>query len=160
MSGVRTLGIAAAVVVCLPFPALAQQAAVQDPATAFDLSVQSIMRGPELVGSAPSRVRWTDDGEWVYFRWKPGGTAWHEDPSLYRVRADGGEPEHLSDEAADSLGVLLAGGDLSPDEGARVVSYRGDLYLIDRESLETRRLTETDAARLRPRRRHRLLSAR
>jgi len=34
----------------------------------FELSINSIMRGPELVGEAPTGVRWTDDSRWVYFR--------------------------------------------------------------------------------------------
>ncbi|MFW6078746.1 MAG: DPP IV N-terminal domain-containing protein, partial [Gemmatimonadota bacterium] len=130
--------------------AMADAAAPESGADAFELGVAEIMRGPELVGSPPRAVRWTDDGEWVYFRWKPGGLDWHEDASLYRVREGGGEPERLSDEEADSVGPLLAGGDISAEGDARVVSYDGDLYLIDRESLETRRLTETDAAERSP----------
>ena len=110
---------------------------------AFDMTVENIMRGPEHVGEAPSGVRWTDDGRFVYFRWKPGGRPWHEEPALYRVAARGGTPERLSDEAADSLGAFLASGDVSDDERLRVVSYRGDLFLIDRRSGVLRRLTDT-----------------
>ncbi|HEX7120717.1 MAG TPA: prolyl oligopeptidase family serine peptidase [Longimicrobiales bacterium] len=129
----------------LTAPALARaQAARQiEPAPAFELTVANIMRGPEHVGTPPAAIRWTDDGRWIYFRWKPGGRPWHEDPALYRVAADGGEPERLSDAAADSVGPLLARGDVSPDERSRVVAYDGDLFLVDRESLEVRRLTET-----------------
>ncbi|HSJ09211.1 MAG TPA: prolyl oligopeptidase family serine peptidase [Longimicrobiales bacterium] len=110
---------------------------------AFDLSVRSIMRGPELVGEAPAGVQWTDDGRWVYFRWKPGGQPWHESMSLYRVPASGGAPERLDDELADSVGVLLASGDVSADRRWRAVSYQGDLYLINRQTLAVRRLTDT-----------------
>ncbi|HEX2167278.1 MAG TPA: prolyl oligopeptidase family serine peptidase [Longimicrobiales bacterium] len=121
------------------------QALLVSPAAAqsFDLTVPNIMRGPELVGEAPSGVRWTDDSRWIFFRWKPGGAPWHESTSLYRVRSDGGEPERLDDAAADSLGVLTASGDISPDARHRVVSYQGDLYLIDRRSLDVRQLTDT-----------------
>ncbi len=116
----------------------------------FELTVNSIMRGPELVGEAPSRVTWTPDGQWVYFRWKPGGEAWNEEPSLYRVRSSGREPEKLTDEEADSLGVLLASGDVSRDRSRRVVSYEGDLYLIRRQPLSIRRLTRTKAVEAEP----------
>ena len=112
-------------------------------AQSFELTVPNIMRGPEHVGEPPSGVRWSDDGRWIFFRWKPGGSAWHEDASLYRVRADGGTPERLDDAAADSLGVFTASGDISDDGRRRVVSYQGDLYLIDRRSLAVRRLTDT-----------------
>jgi dipeptidyl aminopeptidase/acylaminoacyl peptidase len=63
--------------------------------------------------------------------------------ALYRVAASGGTPVRLSEAAADSVGPLLAGGDLSPDERTRVTAYQGDLYLVDRRDLKVRRLTDT-----------------
>ena len=126
-----------------PAPALGQ-------APAFDLSVSSIMRGPELVGEGPSSVRWSDDGAWIYFRWKPGGEPWHAERDLYRVPARGGAPEHLSEEAADSLAPLLAEGELSPDRRWRVVSSGGDLFLIERTGGAVTRLTETTEAEADP----------
>lgn len=149
MHRLRTAPVLALVALAAAGPARAQQAATAT-ATTFELSVPSIMRGPELVGSPPAAVRWTDDSRWIYFRWKPGGRPWHEQAALYRVPASGGTPERLSDEAADSLGVLLAGGDVSPDERRRVVAYDGDLWLIDRRTLDVRRLTRTRAAESSP----------
>ncbi len=26
-----------------------------------------MMRGPEIYGRAPARVRWSPDGQWIYF---------------------------------------------------------------------------------------------
>ena len=112
-------------------------------AQSFELTVPNIMRGPEHVGEPPSGVRWSDDGRWVFFRWKPGGAPWHQSTALYRVSADGGQPQQLDDVMADSLGVLTANGDISTDGRQRVVSYQGDLYLIDRRNLNVRRLTDT-----------------
>jgi len=122
--------------------ATADTAAAAD-AGSFHLTVRDIMRGPELVGSPPSDVRWTPDGRWVFFRWKPGGKPWYEEPSLYRVRATGGTPQKLSDTEADSLGVLVARGDDSPDRKRRVVSWEGDLWLIRDADLRVTRLTHT-----------------
>ncbi len=113
------------------------------PAQNFDLSVRNIMRGPELVGAPPENVQWTDDSRWVYFRWKPGGLPWHEELSLYRVPAAGGAAEKLTQQQADSLGVLIAPGPRSPDERMRVVAFNGDLFLINRQTLAVRRLTDT-----------------
>lgn len=48
----------------------------------FQLSLNSMMRGPELVGQPPASVRWTDDSRWIYFRWLPGGAAWNADANL------------------------------------------------------------------------------
>jgi hypothetical protein len=130
-------------------PALASSLAAQSAAvraSAFELTVANIMRGPEHVGSAPSDVRWTDDARWIYFRWTPGGQAWDAPSALYRVPAAGGTPERIGEETPDSLGVLLASGPDSPDERWRVVSHDGDLHLIDRRTLALRRLTATRAS--------------
>jgi dipeptidyl aminopeptidase/acylaminoacyl peptidase len=129
----------------------AVEAAAQAPsAGTFELTVANIMRGPEHVGEPPSGVQWTDDGAWLYFRWKPGGLPWHEPAAQYRVRAQGGAPEKLTDAAADSLGVLVAPGPRSTDGRWRAVTYRGDLYLIERRTLAVRQLTATRAAEASP----------
>lgn len=119
-------------------------------AQTFDLSVKNIMRGPELVGAAPERVSWTDDSRWIFFRWRPGGAPWHADTSWYRVAATGGAPEQLTPQLADSLTVLVAAGPRSRDDRWRVISHSGDLYLINRQTLAVRRLTDTRAAESNP----------
>ncbi len=43
------------------------------PADAFPLTVDSIMRGPMLVGYPPSALRWSGDSERLYFEWRPRG---------------------------------------------------------------------------------------
>ncbi|MGK7310717.1 MAG: prolyl oligopeptidase family serine peptidase [Candidatus Longimicrobiales bacterium M2_2A_002] len=130
-------------------PAYAQQVAELEPPPAadqaFDLSIRSIMRGHELVGKDPERVTWTDDSQWIYFQWLPGGRAWHEDRQLYRVPAGGGEPELVADEVPDSLAPLLSGGDISDDRSRRVTAVRGDLYVVERATQSVRRLTDTGA---------------
>lgn len=129
----------------LPAAVLAQQ-----PSSGFELTVSNIMRGPEHVGEAPARIRWTDDSRWIYFEWKPGGRPWDERRALYRAPASGGDPERLGEEAADSLRVLIAEGDRSPDGARRVVAHEGDLWLVERRGLRVRRLTETEAAERAP----------
>jgi len=145
MTVLRSLTVIAILAAAVP-----EAVAAQQPSTKFELTVKNIMRGPEHVGEPPAGIRWTDDSRWVYFRWKQGGTPWHERPALYRVAASGGTPERLTPEAADSVGVLLAEGDNSPDERLRVTAYQGDLYLVDRRTLRTRRLTDTRAAESSP----------
>jgi dipeptidyl aminopeptidase/acylaminoacyl peptidase len=150
-------------ILCLGLPALAgpasagaQQAlATYEPAAAqafeFDLSIRSIMRGPEIVGQAPTGVAWSDDSEWIYFSWKPAGAAWHESRDLYRVSTDGGEPELVPEARADSIRGVLTGGAVSADRRLRVTSWGGDLFLVDRRSGEVRRLLRTSASESRPR---------
>ncbi len=132
----------------LSAPSLAAQSTaswVPEPARGqgFELSIRNVMRGPEHLGSSPAAVRWTDDGRWVYFRWLPGGSAWDAQAALYRVPAQGGIPEKLDDAAARAAAPLISEGDLSPDRRRRVTAVEGDLYLVDRRTLETRRLTHT-----------------
>lgn len=137
-----------------PRNAAGQSVAQAEPAAAtrfeFPLTIASIMRGPELVGQAPSGIRWTDDSRWVYFRWLPGGNEWDASPELYRVPASGGEPERVPDELADSVAIVTAGGDLSRNREVRVSSVNGDLYLVVRGSLAVRRLTETQESEANP----------
>ena len=140
----------AAVLALVSAPALeAQNLARFEPVPArsndFVLTIASIMRGPEHIGQAPAGVRWSDDGEWIYFRWRPGGGEWHEPAALYRVRAAAGTPEPVSDEEEFALGPVLAPGDVSPDGRWRATSHDGDLYLIERATAAARRLTHTEA---------------
>ncbi len=112
--------------------------------TGFDLSIANIMRGPELYGRAPANVRWSPDGQWIYFQWTPAGTAWDAPGSLYRVRAvAGATPEAVSAAAADTLTPLLSPGVISPSGKLKAIGARGDLYLVDEAKATVRRLTDT-----------------
>jgi dipeptidyl aminopeptidase/acylaminoacyl peptidase len=116
-----------------------------------ELTVPWIMRGPENTGREPSNVRWSPDGQWIHFRWLPPGTSWKETLRPYRVRAVAGAmPEALSRTAADSLEAAVGDGPLSPDRRRRVVSLRGDLYLVELPLGRVRRLTATPSAETNP----------
>lgn len=149
------LALALAAALTLAAPASGQTVADFVPEAArgadFSLSVRSIMRGPELVGQGPSRIRWTDDGRWIYFRWLPGGAAWDAETEEYRVGADGTGLERVSDEMARAMAPALASGDISADGRYKVVSSDGDLFRVDRRSGGVERLTETGDAESDPR---------
>ncbi len=118
----------------------------------FSLSLQEMMRGFEIVGQSPTDVSWTDDSRWIYFRWLPAGHDYDAERELWRIEAEGGVPERIDDRVeADSLSAIFSGGDLSPDRRWRVAAWRGDLYLVDRENLSVRRLTETEGNLSQPR---------
>jgi dipeptidyl aminopeptidase/acylaminoacyl peptidase len=117
----------------------------------FDLSVQNIMRGTELVGREPGNIRWTPDSRYIYFQWLPPGTDWREPTRPYRVRAaTNAQPEAVTVEHADSIAPVLADGSLSRDRRRKVVATRGDLWLVELPSGNLRRLTSTTEAESSP----------
>ena len=116
---------------------LASPVAAQSPA--FEFSIATIMRGPEVAGREPQQVRWSADGRWIYFRWLPPGSDWREPLRPFRVRAEpGAKPEPLTDAQMDSAGPLVAPRRYSrtgPHAGTprlAAVEHDGDLYLVDR----------------------------
>ncbi len=106
----------------------------------FHLTVDNIMRGPALFGTAPSNVRFSADGRHVYFAWRsPGVDTLDQD---YRVAVTGGAPERLPRHAVDT--IAMANGVWSPDLKREVVNLKGDLWLVDRTGAK-RALTQTTA---------------
>ncbi len=112
----------------------------------FDFTIRNIMRGPELYGREPSQVRWSPDGQWIYFQWLPSGSDWRDQLRPYRVRAQAGAtPERVSDVEMDRVAPLVATGTLSPDRTKKVTEVRGELWLVDLRASSVKRLTETVA---------------
>ncbi|HET6680957.1 MAG TPA: prolyl oligopeptidase family serine peptidase [Gemmatimonadaceae bacterium] len=133
--------VALAVAAAAPLPLVAQQGG----GPGFELTIPNIMRGPEVYGREPGNVRWTADSRWLYFSWNPPGTDWRADPESYRVRAAAGSaPEKVTPAQMDSVGPLLVDGPRSADGRSRVVSYSGDLYLVDLRTGTARQLTDTN----------------
>jgi hypothetical protein len=130
--GVGCLCVAAA-------PAAAQE---------FDLSVRNVMRGPDLVGTAPSGLRagfggatfdWSPDSRFVFMRWRQPGVDTAQ--VIYRVDPRDGSFERFADADADTL---LAGPAEWDRAGRRALfAIDGDLWLWSRG--ETRRLFDAAA---------------
>ncbi len=108
-------------------PALAQVEATAVEAVRFELTVANIMRGPELVGTAPSRMSWSPDGHTLYFVWKQPQ---EENQGFYRVARGGGEPERVPEDEALRIQPRLRAA-YSEDRDKAVYQYQGDLYLLD-----------------------------
>jgi dipeptidyl aminopeptidase/acylaminoacyl peptidase len=117
----------------------------------FELTIANIMRGPEHYGREPQNVRWSPDGQWIYFTWLPAGTDWRETPKPYRVRAQAGAtPERVGDADWDRIQPLVADGAMSHDGSRKVTSVGGDLWLVDMRASTARRLTATVGAESNP----------
>jgi len=120
----------------------------------FQLTIDNIMRGPELVGRAPQGLRgggfggggfsWSPDSRYVWFRWQQPGT----DTNLvvYRVRPTAGAPERF--EQADPDTILAGPAEWSRDHTKAVYVLKGDLVLWTPRGV--RRLTDTPGSESNP----------
>jgi dipeptidyl aminopeptidase/acylaminoacyl peptidase len=111
------------------------------------LTIDSIMRGPKLVGSPPGAVRWARDSSKLYFTWQKAS----DDRSLtYVATRDGSGVKSLSTEEARTLDVTPAG---RLDRARRrvLVAENGDIVSYDVTSGERRQITRTSAVESNPR---------
>src|SRR5262245_17699942 len=92
----------------------------------FTLSVDSIMRGPTLVGYPPSDLRWSGDSKELYFEWR---LPKEDEAATWVVGREGGQPRRLTD--TDRLRAPLASGIWDRERRRSVGIDRGDVVLID-----------------------------
>ena len=107
----------------------------------FELTVDSIMRGPRLVGYSPTGVYWSQDSQRVYFRWKRPDEPRLKETSLYVVNRDGTGLRRLSDDEAKQ--APPANGELSKDKTMTVFTDEGDVFIYDHAKNERRQITRT-----------------
>src|SRR5437667_11614637 len=93
----------------------------------FELTVDSIMRGPRLVGYPPTGVYWSQDSQRIYFRWKQADEPRLKETSLYVVNRDGTGLRRLSDDEAKQ--APPANGQLSKDKTMTVFTDEGDVFI-------------------------------
>jgi len=114
----------------------------------FDLSVDSIMRGPRLVGYPPASVFWSQDSQRVYFRWKQADEPRLKEMSLYVVNRDGTGLRRLSEEEARQ--APPANGELSKDKSLTVYTDEGNIFIYDHLKGERRQVIRTVDAETNP----------
>src|SRR4051812_29819776 len=116
-------------------------AAAQQPK--FDFTIANIMRGPEVFGREPQNVRWTADGQWIYFQWLEPGSDWRLPLKQFRVRAQpGAKPEAVL--SADLPAVQFAdGGVQSPDKRKRLYVSGGTIVVHDVATKTNRIIAQT-----------------
>ena len=147
----RLLPCAAALLcVALPHHAGAQSIAhATSPgkgATRFELTVDSIMRGPALVGYPPTSLRWSGDGARLYFEWQARD---EDETATWVVNADGSGLRRLSEDERRKAPPTTGQWDRAR---RRVVSaVGGDIVLIDSVAGTRTDLTRTAGAESAPR---------
>lgn len=118
------------------------------PAGRFALTVDNIMRGPELYGYAPSEIRWAGDGQHIYFQWKQASDPRLKPSDTYVVGRDGSGLRRLTD--AEAKVAPPGGGATTRDRSRTVYSRAGDIFLYDAGSGSTRQITNTEDAETNP----------
>jgi dipeptidyl aminopeptidase/acylaminoacyl peptidase len=118
------------------------------PAGKFALTVDNLMRGPGLYGYEPSEVRWSGDGERIYFQWKQASDAVNKDPDTYVVNRGGSGLRKLSE--AEAKLAPPASGSHTQDWKRTVYAREGDIFLFDSTTGETRQITKTLEAETNP----------
>ena len=118
------------------------------PPKQFELTVDSIMRGPRLVGYPPTGVYWSQDSQRIYFRWKQADEPRLKETSLYVVNRDGSGLRRLSDEEAKQ--APPANGELSKDKTMTVFGEDGDIFIYDHVKGVRRQITRTVDAETNP----------
>ncbi|MFN2596540.1 MAG: prolyl oligopeptidase family serine peptidase [Pyrinomonadaceae bacterium] len=129
------------------FVVVAQQPAPA-PAKKFELTVDSIMRGPALVGYPPQDVHWSQDSQRVYFRWKRAEEPRLKEMDWYVVGRDGSNLHKLSEDELKT--APPANGELSKDKTTTVFAEDGDIFIYDHKANTRRQITRTTDAEQNP----------
>ncbi|MDQ3283127.1 MAG: DPP IV N-terminal domain-containing protein, partial [Acidobacteriota bacterium] len=108
------------------------------------LDVDTIMRGPGLTGYAPRNVRWSRDGQLVYFQWKQYSDPTEEQFDTYVAGRDGKGLRKLSDEEAKDAPPV--NGRWTRDRKRAVYVDNGDVFLYDSAARKRRAITKTTEA--------------
>src|ERR1700709_1230816 len=102
----------------------------------FELTVDSIMRGPALVGYPPSGLRWSGDSSRLYFEWRHAGD---DDAATWVVTRSGGQPRKLTDEERRNAPPVSG----RWDKAHRRILFvdHGDIVLLDSVAGTRRQIT-------------------
>jgi hypothetical protein len=127
-------------------PTLAQKAPSAAAPARMTLTVDSIMRGPDLVGWPPTGLRWSADSTQLYFEWRKPG---EKEAATYVVGRDGGEPKRLT--AAEAEDAPPAAGRWDKARQRLLASDDGDVVLYDGAARKRVRITRTTGSESNPR---------
>jgi dipeptidyl aminopeptidase/acylaminoacyl peptidase len=137
-----TISICSLSLLVAPITIAQQPSQPQPPAKKFELTVDSIMRGPRLVGYAPTNPYWSQDSQKLYFRWKQADEPRLKETSLYIVNRDGSGLRRLTEDEARL--APPANGELSKDRTKTLFTEDGNIFLYDHTKNERRSLVKTN----------------
>jgi dipeptidyl aminopeptidase/acylaminoacyl peptidase len=124
-----------------------KEAAAGARALRFDLTVDSIMRGPDIVGWPQTGLRWSADSQKLYFDWRKPG---EDKASTYVVNRDGAGLHKLTEDEAKNV-PPATGGRWDAAHKRVVFVDDGDIVVVDATNGTRRQITRTTGAESNPR---------
>src|SRR5262245_41666433 len=112
----------------------------------FELTVDSIMRGPKLVGYPQTGLRWSGDSQRLYFEWRRPGD---DEAATYVVAKTGGQPRKLTDEERRS--APPANGAWDKAHRRVLFAEQGDIVLVDSVAGTRKNITRMTGGESNPR---------
>jgi dipeptidyl aminopeptidase/acylaminoacyl peptidase len=143
MKTICVLGVAAATATLAAAPA---KKAAQPAPAGFPLTVDSIMRGPKLVGYPQTGLRWSGDSKRLYFEWRRPGD---DETSTWVVAKDGSGLRQLTDDERRSAPPAAGVWDRAHRRALFVDD--GDIVVVDSVAGTRRNITRTTGAEANPR---------
>src|SRR5204862_5706708 len=117
------------------------------PKSGFELTVDSIMRGPDLVGYPPTGLRWSADSQQLFFEWRKPG---EREAATYVFGRTGGEPRKLSEDEARNV-PPASGGRWDGAHKRVLIVDDGDVVMVDAPSGVRRQISRTTGSESNPR---------
>ncbi|HVQ42278.1 MAG TPA: hypothetical protein VMS54_08730, partial [Vicinamibacterales bacterium] len=125
----------------------ARQAAKPAASPAPMLTIDSIMRGPKLVGNPPSAIRWSRDSSKLYFSWQKAAD---DRSATYVVSRDGTGLRQMTAEETRAIEAPQTGR-FDRARKRMLAAEGGDVVVYDVASGSRRLLTRTSSAETNPR---------
>lgn len=103
------------------------------------LTVEKIMRDPKWIGTSPSNIYWSDDGNTLYFNWNPDNSP---ADSIYYITLSGHHPVKATVEQKQNI---VADNDAVWNKFRTAYTYskNGDVFFKDAKTGTTRRIVQT-----------------
>lgn len=110
------------------------------------LTVEKIMRDPKWIGTSPSNLQWSNDGQQLFFNWNPEKAA---ADSLYYITLTNHIPAKATPQQVQELNST---GNYTYNllHTAYVYSKDGDIFYSDVKTGKTKRITQTTDAESNP----------
>ncbi len=124
-------------------PLAAQSAAKKQPLTKTEpqLTLETISRDAgKWAGTAPTQIRWSEDGVKLYFQWNPELADRDELYELTMNSVDA-KPRRVADE--EKRWLSSNPGERNKADSLKVYVFQGDVYLHDLRTSKTRQITRT-----------------